>query len=105
MPSATFGISAGQPLNLAALSLFDGGFIMKLDFPGHVQYIRLHEVYNVKVGWSMTFARGLLLLPDLVVISTRDRSQHQFSVGLFGIHFGQRALWSLRLDLALARPR
>jgi hypothetical protein len=105
MSGANFCISAGKPLNLTALSLLDQQFIMKLDLPDQVQHIDLHEVCNVKAGWSMTFAGGFLPLPDLVVILMRDGSQHQFSVGLFGVLFGHRAFWVSRLDLALANLR
>jgi hypothetical protein len=78
---------------------------MRLDLPDQVQYIDLRDVLTISAGWSMTLAGGFLPLPDLVVITMRDRSEHQFSVGLFGVLFGHRAYWISNLNRALTRLR
>jgi hypothetical protein len=105
MSTSNFCISAGKPLNLKALSLPDQQFIMTFELPDQVHDIDLRDVLTVKPGWSMTLAGGFLPLPDLVCISMRDGSQHQFSVGLFGVVFGHRDFWISRLSLALTQLR
>jgi hypothetical protein len=78
---------------------------MKVGLPGKTQYIDLRDVLTIEPGWSMTLAGGFLPLPDLVVISMRDGSQHEISVGLFGVLLGHRAYWVSRLNRALTRLR
>jgi hypothetical protein len=105
MSRTNFSISAGNPLELESLSLPDQQFIMKVGVPGQTQHLDLRDVLTVEPGWSMTLAGGFLPLPDLVVISMRDGSQHQISVGLFGVLFGHRAYWVSRLNRALTKLR
>jgi hypothetical protein len=88
-------------MKLGDLSVQDR-FILKLGLPDQVQQIDLHDVLTVEPGWSMTLAGGFLPLPDLVIISMRDGSQHQFSVGLFGVLFGHRGFWVSHLNRALS---
>jgi len=88
-------------MKLGDLSVQDR-FILKLGLPDQVQQIDLREVLAVEPGWSMTLAGGFLPLPDLVIISMQDGSQHQFSVGLFGVLFGHRGFWVSHLNRALS---
>lgn len=78
---------------------------MQVNLPGKTQQIDLRDVLTIESGWSMTLAGGFLPLPDLVVISMRDGSQHQISVGLFGVLFGHRDYWVSRLNRALTKQR
>ena len=89
-------------MKIGGLSLQDKS-ILKLGLPDQVQEINLHDVLTVEPGWSMTLAGGFLPLPDLVNISMRDGSQHQFSVGFFGVLFGHRGFWVSHLNLALSK--
>jgi hypothetical protein len=100
MSTSNFCIAAGMPMKLGDLSLQDKS-ILKLGLPDQVQQIDLHDVLTVEPGWSMTLAGGFLPLPDLVNIAMRDGSQHQFSVGLFGVLFGHRGFWGSHLNRAL----
>jgi hypothetical protein len=105
MSRTNFSISAGNPLEPRGLSLPDQEFIMQVNLAGEIQNIDLHDVLTIESGWSMTLAGGFLPLPDLVVISMRDGSQHQISVGLFGVLFGHRGYWVTRLSRALTKLR
>ena len=112
-PVATETIFATGRMNDPALiwtrrgdvTITDRHIKFKPDFSSKTRYIGLRDVKSISPTLSITILSAFIPIPDCIVIEMKDGAYHHFSVGRFGMLFGQRKGWLKFMTEALAQSR
>ena len=72
------------------MTITDRHIKFKPDFSSETRYIDLRDVKSISPTLSITILSAFIPIPDCIVIEMKDGAYHHFSVGRFGMLFGQR---------------